>query len=137
MKKSIMAAAAVGVMAASLLAAPAQAVWTELTPGRLGFWTYSYGDPYEQGQFGQYRSPDYGGNWGNALQDRIDNPASIDNDTRRPIWVYKNTACRSDGGRWYRKVEPNQRVVQTIGTDWVGIQAYSFLGPTGRQRSCL
>jgi hypothetical protein len=135
-KKAMVTAAAAGVLGAGLVSAPAQASWSELTPGRVGFWTASYGDPYEIGRFGAYRSPDYGGAWGNILPNWLDDPKSIDNDSRRTIYVYKNPSCRSDGGRWWRAVSPNQRVNQTIGTDWRYIQAFSFLAPTSSRRSC-
>jgi hypothetical protein len=136
-KKAMVASAAAGVATVALApVSAARATWSELTPGRVGFWTISYGDPYNQGSFGAYRSPDAGGHWGGVLPSWLDDPKSMDNDSRRTIYVYKNEACRSDGGRWWRVVSPNQRVNQTIGTDWRGIQGFSFKAPTPNQRSC-
>lgn len=136
MKKALAAAAAVGVGAALAVSAPAQAVWAELSPGRIGFWTSSYGDPYQNGKFGGYREPDYGGAWGYVLPTWLDYPNSIWNRTARTAYMYENPSCRSDGGRWVRAVAPGQKVNSTPGTDWDSIQAFSFLEPTPSRRSC-
>lgn len=137
MKGKRWAAAAVGAVAALTLApVPAQAQWNELSSGRVGFWTLSYGDPWEDGRFGGYRTPDYGGAWGYILPSWLDYPKSIWNRSDRSMWVYNNPSCRSDGGRWVRQVSPGQRVESTSGTNWNSIQAFSYLAPTSSRRSC-
>jgi hypothetical protein len=128
MKKKLAAAVVAGIAATALSATPAYASWSQLTDGRVGFWTQSYGT----GAFGAYRTPDDGGRWGYVLPNWLDDPRSIWNDSRRTIYVYKNPTCTSAGGRWYRAVSPGQRVEMITGTDWRQIQAFSFLQPNGR-----
>jgi len=133
----LLAAATVGVTASALMAVPAQAAWSELTRGRLGFWTRSYGDPLETGSFGAYKDPSNGGVWGAVLPYWLDNPRSIWNDTSRNVYVYENPSCMSAGGRFVGTVRPGDRINSTAGVNnWNTIQAYSFLQPTSGQRSC-
>jgi hypothetical protein len=136
MKRKIMAAIAAGVLGSTLVSVPAQASWSELTGNRVGFWTISYGDPYEMGRFGALREPDDGGSWGYVLPDWLDYPKSIWNKSDRTIYLYNNPTCNSTGGRWVRSMAPRQKVNSTTGTDWNSIQAFSFLEPTPSRRSC-
>jgi hypothetical protein len=138
--KRVLAALAAGIAglgAALAVPAPAQAAWSELTPGRVGFWTRSFGDPYEDGRFGAYRTPPDNGPLGVVLPDWLDYPRSLWNrDGEMSIWVYENPTCNSSGGRWVRELRPGQKVNSTAGTDWDSIQAFSFLAPTPSRRSC-
>lgn len=136
MKFKVAAALAAGVLGAGLITAPAQASWNQLSPGRIGFWTSSYGDPYQNGEFGGYRHPDNGGYWGYVLPSWLDYPNSLWNRTPYTAYMYENPSCRSDGGRWVRAVAPGQRINTTPGTDWDSIQAFSYLAPTPSRRSC-
>ena len=136
MLRKIIGAAFAGVLGVSLLAAPAQAEWNDLSDGRVGFWTRSYGDPANSGRLGTYREPDDGGYWGYVLPDWLDYPNSIWNRTGRTMYVYENPTCASYGGRWVRAVHPGQKVNSTPGTDWDSIQAFSYLAPTPSRRSC-
>lgn len=132
--KKVAAAAAVGLIGAGLLSAPAQADWNDLTAGRVGFWTRSYA----QGSMGAYRDPTDGGAWGAVLPSWLDYPKSLWNDSDRyTMYVYENPSCMSAGGRWYRAIAPGQKVDSTSGVPhWNSIQAFSFLQPTQSQRSC-